>query len=241
MRMKSLLLTAFAFLFITVELSLSGVDILPDIAGYLVLFFTFGVLAAHEPSFNRSRLVAVPLVLLEGALLMRLTDNDTLIFVLHVAGVLLSLLMGYFAFTSLGRLAATYERDDLRKPVDGGFIFYAFAAALPLLGVLFPDIKQIVFFVTVCLGLYVSNLLIRCYRLILLPVPEPEFPEGEEEEIDYLAEFPDVGMEGLNMDFSGLESLQMEAPDLGETADGGGSEEENDAELSPPDTGEAEE
>ncbi|MCL2030248.1 MAG: hypothetical protein FWG93_01750 [Oscillospiraceae bacterium] len=181
MKMKSLLWTAFAFLFIRVDLFLFGADILPDVAGYVVLFITFSILTAREPSFNRPRLLTVPLALLQTALLMRLADNETVVFILQVSGVLLDLLAAYFAFIALGRLAAAFEQTDLRRPVDSAFVFYAFAAALPLVAVLAPELERLVFFVVICLSLYVFNLLIRCFRLILLPVPVEEEPEEDAE------------------------------------------------------------
>jgi hypothetical protein len=184
MKMKSLLWTAIAFLFIGVEVSIAGIDLLPDVLGYVILFAAFSVLTAHEPSFTRPRLITAPLALLHAALLLGLVDNETVLFVIQVAGVLLDLLMAYFAFIALGRLAAAFEQDQLRRPVDSGFLFYALVTALPLIAVLLPELERLIFFAIVCLSLYVFNLVIRCYRHILLPVPVEEIPEINLE--DYL-------------------------------------------------------
>lgn len=192
MRMKSLLWTAFAFLFVSVDLSVFGFDILPDIAGYLVLFIAFSVLTAHEDSFSRPRLLVVPLVFLQAAFLMRLVENESVIFILQVVGVLLDLLMAYFAFIALGRLAVAFEQDKLRRTVDSAFIFYALTAALPLLAALAPDLERLGFFVIICLCLYVFNLLIRCYREILLPIPE--IPEEEMKDGSFIGEEAEDGI-----------------------------------------------
>lgn len=177
MKMKSLLWTALAFLCTAFDIPVAGVDILPDILGYFLLFICFSVLTVHEGSFNTPRLFSALLFLSQLVFLLKLVDNQDILLLLQVAVALTDLLLFFFAFSSLRRLAVSFEQDDLRLPADSAFFFYAPTAVLPLLSDLAPDIEKLCLFVAVCLYLYVFNVIIRCYRQILLPVEEPEVLE----------------------------------------------------------------
>ena len=186
MKLKSLLWTAIAFIFISVDVSVLGVNLLPDLLGYVILIMSFSALAMRERTFTYPRMLAVPLAGLHAALLLGLVENETLLLILSAVDLLLKLVMAHLVFNALGRLAAAYEQDDLRRPMDSAFIFFTLAAAFPMLSRLVDALEGLCYFASIFLCLYVVNLLVRCYRQILLPVPvepepEPALDEDEPE------------------------------------------------------------
>ena len=228
MKMKSLLWMAFAFFLISAEIAAFGfdafpevLDILPNLAGHIILFVCFSILSFHERGFLRARTLTVPLILLQLVFLWDMVDNANMVLILQVLGLLGNLLLGFFAFAALGRLAATFEQDNLRRPVDGAYIFFAISVALPLISRLMPDLTKLCFFVSLCLCLYVLNLMIRCYRQILLPVEAPDdelsevdVPEGAEGAEPGL--LPDA-VDNLERVAKGWLVQDPDAPDAGES------------------------
>ncbi|MDR1736293.1 MAG: hypothetical protein LBR85_05430 [Oscillospiraceae bacterium] len=182
MRIKSLLWVAIALLFTGIDIPLLIPDFLPDLVGYIILFVCFSMLASYERYFSLARVMTVPLMLAGVANLLNLVTNGSLFIFLSLVCTFLDLLMYYFTFSALARLADSFEQSDLRRPIDSSFIFYTAATVLPLIGELMPDIVPLFILIIVFLVLYVCNIIIRCYRQILLPVEVPPEPEEESAE-----------------------------------------------------------
>ncbi len=52
------------FLFIMIDFRLQGVDVLPDIVGYILFAVGFGILAAGSEYFDRARNLNIPMIIL---------------------------------------------------------------------------------------------------------------------------------------------------------------------------------
>ena len=188
MRMKSLLWLGLSMLICAFDIPVYGIDILPDILGYIILFVCFSVLAAEEQRFLAPRGLTLVSAVLSVALAFSLVTEPQPLLVLQLLLAALDVLLLFLAFDGIGRLARTHQFSSLVKPMDIAFFLYAPAALLPFAAAAMPELSRVIELVRVCLLLYVFNSIVYAYRTLLLPVQLPPPPELADNNEDVLPE-----------------------------------------------------
>jgi hypothetical protein len=179
LRIKTILAAGAGLVFLLADLRVFGFNILPDIVGMLVIAVTAGILAEHEPSFSRLRTFAFAVSVPELAFMLQLLQGGAWPLLILVARSLVSLLLLVFFFSSLSRLARTWDAGRIIGALDTAFYLCALSRLLPFLSETLPRASAFAAGVVTVAAL---NAVIQSYRAILLPIPDPPPEETAEDE-----------------------------------------------------------
>lgn len=133
---------AWGIVFVLLSFQINGIDILPDIIGYILMLIGFSRIESYHPHFRRGKLLSIVFIVLSliGMFQIRWTNPDG---VLLAGGLLLSLVilvLQVMLFYSLimgieevSRLRGKLELADLARGRWKLYLFYVVAIAISML------------------------------------------------------------------------------------------------------------
>lgn len=169
-RIKNLPTLIFGIAFAAVDIPVFGFDILPDIVGYFLVFFSSTLLAEEHFRFKRVRNISLPLLICETSSVFKLSGTGFTVF-LALLITLLGLYVMYYIFSAISHMAQDIEEENIAITLNAAFFFYAPSVLLPFVSALLPDIDKLCYFISVCVSLFLLNTLIRAYKKVYLPIP----------------------------------------------------------------------
>ena len=144
------------FLFIMVDFRIQGVDVLPDIIGFILFAIGFGILASNSVHFTTARTYNIPMIFLSifsiyerpaqgGGIEIGLFGPFGIL--IAIASVILSLLVVYNLFMGIKDMAVQRQEMDLHAEAEerwSQYLLLQIASVLafilifvPLLGILY--------------------------------------------------------------------------------------------------------
>jgi hypothetical protein len=115
------------FLFIMIDFRLQGIDVLPDIVGYLLFAAGFGILMSNSEYFNKARNFNIPMIILSifeiyekpaqgGGI--QLGSFGIFGVLIGIASIILSLLVIYNLFMGIKEMANQQGQMELYEESD---------------------------------------------------------------------------------------------------------------------------
>jgi hypothetical protein len=157
------------FLFIMVDFRIQGVDILPDIIGFILFAMGFGVLAANSIHFSKAASYNLPMIFLSvfaiyerpaqgGGVQLGLFGPFGIL--IGLASIILSLFVVYHLFMGIKDMAVQRQQMDLQAEAEERWSQYLFLQIALVLAF-------ILIFVPVIGILYIIALLIASIVLVV--------------------------------------------------------------------------
>jgi hypothetical protein len=166
----------FGFLFIMIDFKFQGIDVLPDIIGYILFAVGLSALALNSEYFNKAKPLNYVLIILSILSIYEKPTQGSGIqlgtfgifgILLGVIGTILNLLVVYYIFMGIKDMAV--EHNDLRQEADQRWKQYLYLqiAALASFALIFiPPLALIfivaLFIVSIILTVVIMGFIKRC-------------------------------------------------------------------------------
>jgi hypothetical protein len=127
MNQSGLMKLYWGFLFIMINFRLQGIDILPDIVGYLFFAAGFGILMSCSEHFNKARNLNIAMIILSiFEIYQKPARGGGIQFgtfgvfgvLISIASIILNLLIVYNLFMGIKDMASQSEKMDLYEEAD---------------------------------------------------------------------------------------------------------------------------
>lgn len=166
------------FLFTMVDFKIQGVDVLPDIVGYILFAIGFGILAANNQHFEKARSFNIPMIILSIFSIyekpvqgggVQLGTFGLWGVLIGIAATVLNLLVVYNLFMGIKDMADQQEKSDLSEEAEKRWSQYLglqIAALFAFIMIIIPTLAFIwviaLFIAAIILTVVIMGFMKRC-------------------------------------------------------------------------------